>query len=221
MAEWKDDADLFTLVERELCTPVVGDALDALGEYHRFMPQSVQPMREHMLAVGRAMPVRFVDVDGPQACPFGLLTEALDSLCPGEVFLGTGGGRRSAYWGELLTAAARIRGCRGAVIDGFHRDTWRVLEQDWPVFSRGRFAQDSSVRTAVQAYRCAMEIEGTWVEPGDLVFGDLDGVVIVPRRIERQVIEAALTKARAEKTVRRAIEDGMSSTEAFETFGIL
>jgi regulator of RNase E activity RraA len=107
------------------------------------------------------------------------------------------------------------------VIDGFHRDTPKVLEQNWPVFSRGRYAQDSSVRTAVADFRCAIEIGGVWVEPGDLVFGDLDGVVIVPRALEQEVISRALEKARGEKVVRKAIEGGMKATEAFRKFGIL
>lgn len=128
---------------------------------------------------------------------------------------------RCAYWGEILTATAKQRGAVGAVINGYHRDTPRVLEQDWPVFSRGRFAQDSAVRTQVVDYRCAIEVGGVRVEPGDLVFGDLDGVVVVPRRVEAEVIERALAKARGEKLVRREIEAGMSSTEAFRKYGIL
>jgi 4-hydroxy-4-methyl-2-oxoglutarate aldolase len=219
--EWNSDAELFVLIGRELYTPVVGDILDALGRYHQFLPQPIQPMRESMIVVGRAMPVLMIDVHGPQKKPFGLMTEALDDLKPGEVYLCAGGGMRCAYWGELLTATARTRGAAGAVIDGFHRDTPKVLEQDWPVFSRGRFAQDSSVRTAVTSFRCPIEIGGVWIEPGDLVFGDLDGVVVVPRSLESEVIERSLEKARAEKVVRKAIEGGMSATDAFRKFGIL
>jgi len=219
--EWTSDFDLFALVARELYTPVVGDILDALGRYHQFLPAAVQPLREQMVVVGRAMPVLMIDVHGPQQKPFGLLTEALDDLKPGEVYVAGGGAMRCAYWGELLTAAARTRGAVGAVLDGFHRDTPKVLEQAWPVFSRGRYAQDSAVRTAVAAYRCAIEIGGVWIEPGDLVFGDLDGVVIVPRTLESEVITRALEKARGEKVVRKAIEDGMTATAAFRRFGIL
>lgn len=219
--EWKSDAELRALVRRELYTPVVGDILDALGRYHQFLPPPVQPLREEMVVVGRAMPVLMIDVHGPQKKPFGLLTEALDDLREGEVYLAAGGAMRCAYWGELLTATARTRGAAGAVVDGYHRDTPRVLEQNWPVFSRGRFAQDSSVRTAVADFRCAIDVGGTWIEPGDLVFGDLDGVVIVPRAIETEVIARALEKARGEKVVRQAIEGGMTATAAFKKFGIL
>ena len=219
--EWKNETELFELVQRELYTPVVGDILDGLGRYHQFLPAPVQPLREGMKVVGRAMPVLMIDVHGPQKKPFGLLTEALDDLRAGEVYVASGGGMRCAYWGELLTAAARTRGAVGAVINGYHRDTPQVLSQNWPVFSRGRFAQDSAVRTQVANFRCAIEMGGVWVEPGDLVFGDLDGVVIVPQALEATVVKLALVKARGEKVVRRAIESGMSATAAFKKFGIL
>src|SRR6516164_2468364 len=219
--EWKNDNELFALILRELYTPVVGDILDELGFTHQFLPQPIQPAREEMKLAGRAMPVLMIDVFGKQKHPFGKLTEALDQLQPGEIYLAGGGDMRCAYWGEILTAAAKKRGAVGAVINGFHRDTPKVLEQDWPVFSRGRFAQDSGVRTQVADYRCPIEVGQVSVQAGDLVFGDLDGVVIVPKAVEAEVIERALAKARGEKLVRKEIENGMSSTAAFKKYGIL
>ena len=221
MAEWRNDRELFAIVRQELYTPVVGDILDKLGRYHQFLPQAVQPMKEAMVLVGRAMPVLMIDVYGEQKKPFGLLTEALDQLQEGEIYLASGGEMRCAYWGELLTATAKRRGANGAVVNGFHRDTPMVLEQNWPVFSRGRYAQDSGVRTQVADYRCPIEIGGVWIKPGDLVFGDLDGVVIIPGAIEEEVVTLTLEKARAEKVVRQDIENGLSSTDAFKKYGIL
>ncbi|MGF7230351.1 RraA family protein [Arachidicoccus sp.] len=221
LVNWQTDKELFDLVEKELYTPVVGDILDELNCCHQFLPPPVQPIRLQDKLVGRAMPVLMIDVFGQQKRPFGKLTEALDQLQAGEIYLGTGGAMRCAYWGEILTATAKMRGARGAVINGYHRDTPKVLEQNWPVFSRGRFAQDSSVRTQVVDYRCNIEIEGVWIEPGDLVFADMDGVLIVPRKVEKEVITKALQKARGEKLVRKEIENGMSSTDAFSQFGIL
>ncbi|WP_018972626.1 RraA family protein [Rudaea cellulosilytica] len=215
------ERELFALVKNELYTPVVGDVLDALGYYHQFLPQPIQPALTEMKLVGRAMPVVMIDVHGPQKKPFGLLTEALDQLDPGEIYLCSGGDMRCAYWGELLTATARTRGAAGAVVNGFHRDTPKMLEQNWPVFSRGRFAQDSSVRTQVTDFRCAIEIGGVWIEPGDLVFGDLDGVVVVPKKVQGEVIEKSLEKARKENVVRKAIEAGMSSTAALKKYKVL
>jgi 4-hydroxy-4-methyl-2-oxoglutarate aldolase len=221
MGEWTSDARLFELCKRELYTPVVGDILDDLGFAHQFLPQPIQPLREEMKLAGRAMPVLMIDVFGKQKQPFGKLTEALDQLQSGEIYLASGGDMRCAYWGEILTATAKKRGAVGAVINGFHRDTPKVLEQNWPVFSRGRFAQDSAVRTQVADFRIPIEIGQVTVQPGDLVFGDLDGVVVVPKTIEAEAVERALAKARGEKLVRKEIESGMSSSAAFKKYGIL
>src|SRR6516225_2570729 len=218
---WSTDPELFQLLITELYTPVVGDILDDLGHVHQFLPQPIQPMREEMKLAGRAMPVLMIDVFGKQKHSFGKLTEALDQLQPGEIYLASGGEMRCAYWGEILTATAKKRGALGAVINGFHRDTPKVLEQNWPVFSRGRFAQDSGVRTQVVDYRCPIEIGQVTVQPGELIFADLDGVVVIPKKVEAEVIERALAKARGEKLVRKEIEAGMSSTAAFKKYGIL
>ena len=120
-----------------------------------------------------------------------------------------------------MTATARMRGGVGAVINGFHRDTPQVLEQNWPVFSRGRYAQDSGVRSAVVDYRCPIYIGEVRVDPGDLIFGDIDGVLVVPQSVEAEVIGKALEKARGEKLVRAEIEAGASSASVFEKYGIL
>ena len=212
---------LFKQMREELYTPVVGDILDQKGLYHQFLPQTIHPLQPGMKIVGFAMPVLMIDVYGPQKKPFGYLTEALDDLQPNEVYVASGGAMRCAYWGELLTATARTRGAAGAVVNGWHRDTPQVLQQNWPVFSCGSYAQDSSVRTQVVNYRCPIEIGGVQVAPGDLVFGDIDGVLIVPQTLIDEVIEKALEKAHGEKKVRAAIENGMSATKAFEVFGIL
>lgn len=217
----KEDKIFLEQIKKELYTPVVGDILDGMGYYHQFLPQPIQPAKEGMKLAGRAMPVLMTDVYGPQKKPFGLLTEALDQLEEGEIYLAGGGAMRCAYWGELLTATARTRGAYGAVIDGYHRDTPQMLAQDYPVFSRGRYAQDSGVRTQVVDYRCRIEVGNVAVEPGDLIFADLDGVLVIPQAVEREVIERAWEKARGEKTVRKAIENGMSATEAFRIYGIL
>ncbi|WP_101908735.1 RraA family protein [Marasmitruncus massiliensis] len=218
---WKNDDELFDLITKELYTPVVGDILDGLGLYHQFLPPQIRPIHDIDKLAGRAMPVVMTDVYGPQKKPFGLLTEALDQLQPGEIYIASGGEMRCAYWGELLTATAKKRGAVGAVVNGYYRDSPQVMEQKFSVFSRGRYAQDSSVRTQVTNFRCPIEVQGVWIEPGDIVFGDLDGVLVIPKNHISEVIEKSLEKARGEKTVRQEIESGMSATEAFATFGIL
>ena len=221
MAEWQNDAELRRIVHAELYTPVVGDILDQLGRYHSFLPPRIRPLSPQMKVCGRAMPVLMADVFGPQKQAFGKMTLALDDLQAGEVYIATGGTQQSANWGELMTAAARTRGAVGAVVNGYHRDTPQTLAQDWPVWSHGCFAQDSWPRMQVIDFRCRIEIEGVVIEPGDLLIGDIDGVLVVPRELEGEVIQRSLEKARAEKVVRREIEEGMSTTDAFAKYGIL
>ena len=219
--DWQNDKQLFELIATTLYTPVVGDLLDALGCWRQFLPPEIQPLHTTMKIVGRAMPVQLEDVWGFQKRPFGRLTEALDQINPSEIYIATGGRLNCAGWGEILTATARARGGAGAIIDGYHRDTPRVLEQKWPVFSRGRYAQDAGVRSVVVDFRCPIEIGEVRIRPGDLVFGDLDGIVIIPQAVEEEVIVRSLEKARSEKLVRKEIEAGSSSTEVFAKYGIL
>lgn len=218
---FKNASEMLETIKKELYTPVVGDILDTMGLYHQFIPQAVRPLDNSMKLAGFAMPVLMIDVYGEQEKPFGLLTEALDDLKENEIYIATGGTMRCAYWGELLTATARTRKAVGAVVNGWHRDTPQVLEQNWPVFSRGCYAQDSSVRTQVVNFRCPIEMDGVWINPGDLIFGDIDGVLVIPKEHIDYVIEKALEKAKGEKVVRQAIENGMTATAAFEKFGIL
>jgi regulator of RNase E activity RraA len=215
------DEDRLEIISNHLYTPVVGDVLDGLGCWHQFLPQAIQPMKAEMRIFGRAFPVQISDVWGTQESPFGRMTEALDSIQPGEIYIATGGSQNCAGWGEIMTATARTRKGAGAIIDGFHRDTPRVLEQSWPVFSRGRFAQDAAVRSKVVDFRCPIEIGAVQISPGDLIFGDQDGVVVIPHKYEDEVLQRAMTKATGEKVVRKAIEAGMSSTDAFRKYGIL
>ena len=236
MALWKDDAEMFALMKEKLYTPVVGDILDQMGYKHQFLPAPVRPLaaqvpvepyrpagetQDNRLKVaGYACTVLENDVFGAPKKPFGYMTEALDQLRPNEIYVATGA-HNSALWGELLTASAKARGAVGAVVDGYTRDTPMVLEQNFPVFCSGTWAQDSSLRTYVFDYRCDIEIGQVTVHDGDIVFGDVDGVLIIPRDIAEEVIERALQKAATEKTMRKAIENGMLVTDAFAEFGVL
>ena len=221
MKPWKDQDEMFSRMREKLYTPVVGDILDQMGLVHQFLPQDIRPLRDDMKLAGKAMTVLMTDVYGKQEKPFGYLTEALDQLEKNEIYIAAGGTRRCAYWGELLTATAKTRGAAGAVLDGWHRDTPQVLAQNWPVFSAGCYAQDSSVRTQVIQFRCPIEIGGVTILPGDIIFGDVDGVLIIPQGVVEETVSLALEKASGEKLVRKAIEGGMSATEAFAKFGIL
>jgi regulator of RNase E activity RraA len=227
---WKDDHELFEVARRELFTAVVGDVMDKLKLQHQFLPPQIHPLRPDMVVVGRAMTVLEADYfeerwDGSNSTlsgkPFGLMLEALDDLKANEVYVCTGASPRYALWGELMSVRARKCGATGAVVDGYFRDTRAILDLGFPTFSHGSYAQDQGHRGKVVDFRLPIEIQGTRILPGDIVFGDIDGVCVVPQKAKVEVFVNALEKTRAEKTVRKAIEAGMSAREAFETYGIM
>lgn len=227
---WNSDQELFDLAKTELFSALIGDVLDANGYYHQFLPQQIKPLSPEMKLVGRAMTVLECDVFGDKIQgsanplmekPFGLMFHALDDLKENEVYVCSGTSSAYAMWGGLMSARAKILKCAGALLDGFSRDTPEVLASGFACFSRGTYAQDQGVRGKVVDYRVPIEIGGVRIHPGDIVYGDLDGVVVVPRAVEQLIFTQALEKGRAEKKVRQAILEGMSTVDAFAKFGIM
>ena len=230
MSLWNSDDELFALARRELFTAVVGDVMDKMDLLHQFLPPEIQPLRDDMVIIGRAMPVLSVDVFAERVTgsanklmekSFGLMLEALDDLKPNEIYLNTGSSPRNALWGELMSTRARILGAGGAVVNGYSRDTNGILAMNFPTFSWGRYAQDSAPRYKVVDFRIPIEIGHARIRPGDILYGDIDGVCVVPREVEREVFVRALEKARGEKLVRQAIEGGMSACDAFTKYAIM
>ena len=231
MSSWSSDGELFARAREKLFPAVVGDILDSMGFTRQFLPPGIRALRENMVVIGRAMPVLEADavVDPAEpgtnnpllAKPFGLLFRALDDLKADEVYVASGASPRYALWGELMSTRARHLGAAGAVVNGPHRDTPGILALGFPTFSTGGYAQDQGVRGKVLDWRVTIEVEGVRVRPGDIVFGDLDGVLVVPKEAEREAFRRAFEKAETENRVRAAIEGGMSTADAFEHFGVM
>lgn len=199
MNAWKNDDELFSLMKEKLYTPVVGDILDAMGFAHQFLPAAIHPLRDDMKLAGRACTVLECDVFEPQKKPFGLLTEALDQLKK-ERRVRRDGAHNSALWASCSPPRPRRAGAVGAVLDGYTRDTPQVLAQNFPVFATARWAQDSGIRTNVIDFRCTIEIGGVIIHDGDLVFGDMDGVLIIPRDAADECIPPRAGEGRGAKS---------------------
>ena len=229
MSDWKSDTDLFTLMRSELFSAVIGDVMDKIGLQTQFLPPYLNVLDRKMIIAGRAMTVLEADVfeevsegNNPlMAKPFGMMFKALDSLTENDVYICTGSSPNYALWGGLMSTRALHLGAAGAVLDGYVRDSNEILELSLPVASRGCYAQDQGPRGKVLDYNVPLTVGKVRVNPGDIIFGDCDGVLCVPRAQEVEVITAALEKVRGESAVRKALQDGMSTVEAFETFGIM
>jgi regulator of RNase E activity RraA len=228
-ALWKNDSELFALARTELFVAVVGDVLDKMGLQHQFLNQRLKPIDPGMVLIGRAMPVLEADffverISGKNPLsdqPFGLMFEALDDLAPNEIYICAGGSHRYALWGGLMSTRAVQCGAAGAVVHGFHRDTKEIVRLGFPVASFGSYAQDQGSRGKVIDWRVPIELDGVAVRPGDIVYGDLDGVIIVPSHAVEQAFAGAIEKVRGERKVLTALQNGMTAAEAFRKFGIM
>ncbi len=230
MRVWSCDAELFELAEQELFTCVLGDIMDRIGLYHQFLPSEIRPLNEGAVLLGRALPVLSGDVfqesapgsaNGIMQKPFGLMLEALDDLRPNEIYVNTGSSPRNALWGEMMATRAKVLGCRGALLNGYYRDTKVLLRMNFPTFGFGPYGQDSGPRCKVFDFRIPIEIGGVRIRSGDIVFGDIDGVCVIPTEVEEEVFRNAFEKVRMEKLVKQDLEDGVSAVSAFARHGIM
>lgn len=230
MNMWKNDNELFKIVKEELFTALVGDILDKLGFLHQFLSPHMKPLRNDMVVIGRAMPVLEADVfeeisedsiNNVMKKPFGIMFEALDDLKSNEVYVCSGSSPRYALWGGLMSTRAMKLGAAGAVVDGYLRDSSEIEKLGFPAFSIGTYAQDQGPRGKVIDYRVPVEFNGVRVNPGDIVFGDRDGVLIIPKELEKEAFQGAIEKARGEHEVKKALEAGMRTVDAFKKYGIM
>jgi 4-hydroxy-4-methyl-2-oxoglutarate aldolase len=210
------------MMRAALYSAVVCDALDSLG-WNRQSPRVPwQPYGANGLLVGRCKTTLWGDMYHADPRPYELELRAVDSCQADDVVIcAAGGSMRSALWGELLSTASRNAGCVGAVVDGAVRDVARMRQMGFPAFARGTSTYDSQNRQRVVDLDIPVEIEGVTFRPGDLVFADADGVVVVPQEAEQEALRRAWDKVHAENRTRDAIRGGLPATEAYRRFGVL
>ncbi|AOH54381.1 hypothetical protein ABE28_008435 [Peribacillus muralis] len=209
-------------LQENLYTAVISDILDSLGWKNQALPLHIRPLDPDMVICGYAKTVQVADVSREPEKPYKKQIEVLDSIRPGEVFVGdVGGSERSAFFGELMSTATKVAGGRGAVIDGLCRDIKKIKELGFPVFAKGMRPTDSYARNEVIDYDVTIKVGNVMIEPGDLIFGDIDGIVVVPKAIEEEVVNKAFEKVKGENMVRDHILKGMKVSEVFAKFGIL
>lgn len=209
-------------IRAELGSAVVSDMLDAVGLRHQCLGAGLSPLDQNSVIAGYAFPVSIRRVVDIPETPFGGLIAALDAIGRDEVFITpTQRARDIAVWGELLSTACIARGAAGAITDGLVRDTRQVRGLGFPVVSAGTIPYDSMGRHEIDEHRVPCVIDGVRIEPGDLVVGDSDGVVVVPSERMVAIVDAAFSKRTSELEFRHAVADGMLASEAFRAFGVL
>ncbi|MDA4131230.1 MAG: RraA family protein [Thaumarchaeota archaeon] len=220
--DFKDETAFFEKIEKDLYVPVISDSLDSLGYRTFAMSHRIRPLREDFVFAGRARTFSWMDVFVPDPNPYTIEIEFMDKLRRGDVVVtNTDPTLRNAPWGELMSTAAKARGARGAVVDSCVRDVKKIFALNFPVFSTAISPLDSNGRGRAVAYDIPVQCGGVLVNSGDLVFGDYDGVVVVPKEIEKQTLDLAFEKVSKENTTRKELMQGKLLREVYDKYKTL
>jgi 4-hydroxy-4-methyl-2-oxoglutarate aldolase len=218
------DDQLFDMMAEKLYVAVISDILDSIGFRNQVLQSGVVPAQPNpnQVLVGRAATV----LVGPQyevvEQPYTSQIAAIDALKPGDVIVsGVGGMTNVAVWGELFSNAAKARGARGFLTDGCHRDTRMVLDLGFPVFSRGPRPVDISGRGTVISIGRPVEVAGVIVRPGDVVFAEVDGVVIIPQDVAEETMSRAFEKVAKEDGAREDLRQGRLLADVWSKYRVL
>jgi 4-hydroxy-4-methyl-2-oxoglutarate aldolase len=218
------DSKTIQRAREQLYSAVLSDVLDSLGYGRQALPPRIRPLDEDLILLGRARTGLYRDVYHLPAGhnPYELEIALVDDLRPGEVLvLACGASGRIAPWGELLTTASLSRGAQGCVTDGLVRDIKAIRTLGFPVFHGGIGPLDSKGRGEVCAIDVPVECAGVPVSPGDLVFGDADGAVVVPQQMLAQVLDLAFGKVEGENRARAELRNGAKLGDVFKKYGVL
>jgi len=211
-----------SMMRESLYSAVVADALDSLGYTHQSPRVTLTPYSSSEVLVGRCKTTLWADMYHEDPNTYELELKAVDECQDDSVMIcAANGSMHSALWGELLSTASRNSGCVGAIVDGATRDVSKIREMGFPVFARGTRVYDSLNRQRVINVDVPVEIAGVQFCPGDLVIADIDGVVVVPQKVEEQVVQRAWEKVHTENRIRDEIRAGMKASTAFEKYGVL
>ncbi|NOZ31770.1 MAG: RraA family protein [Alphaproteobacteria bacterium] len=219
-----DRPGIFPLEWETLFTAVLSDALDALGRRHQAMSPRIRPLDDTLKLCGRARTGLYTEVDSVAEGenPYELEIAIVDDLKPGDVVVfACGGSTRIAPWGSLLSTACRARGGIGCITDGYVRDVTQIRAMGLPVFHGGIAPLDSKGRGHVTAIDVPIVCDGVEVSPGDLIFGDADGVVVIPKKLEAQVLSIAFDKINGENHSLRELLDGSYLRDVYAKYGVL
>jgi regulator of RNase E activity RraA len=223
MKPYKSDAELFGFFRDQLYVAAVCDILDELGHRNQAMHQRLRPLLPDMKNcgfIGRARTFDWMETDTiVEENPYGLEIEAMDSLNSGDVVVhSTDANGTNAPWGELMSTISKRKGVTGCVCDSQVRDCVKIIEMGFPVYYAGIRPLDSKGRGLVVGYDKPVMCGDVLVHPGDLIFADFDGIVVVPKGLEQQVYDLAKEKVNNENLSRRELLQGLSLREVYDKY---
>jgi regulator of RNase E activity RraA len=195
MVDSTDDQEVFGTLRDKLTASLVSDALDAVGVREHSMQSEVHPIYQTAVVVGRAYPVQVVEIYDPNVGSFCDILDCVNSLKANDVLvMGCNGSMRASIWGNMLATAAKVRGASGMVCDGAIRDVNELTAMKFPSFAKGTSTLNARDRMMAINSGCPVNCGGVIINPGDIVFGDTDGVVVIPKELVPEVIPLALKR---------------------------
>jgi regulator of RNase E activity RraA len=219
-------ADLYRYMHEHFYVAAVCDVLDGLGYREQAMHQRLRPLlpdRTRCGFVGRARTIQWAAVDYvDEEDPYGLEIEAVDALQAGDVAVhSTDYAGTNAPWGELMSTAAQVKCVAGCICDSQVRDCVKIIEMGFPVYAAGIRPLDSQGRGRVIAYDVPVRCGEVLVHPGELVFADFDGIVVIPKDVEVEALRLTYEKITKETLTRRELLQGKSLREVYDKYGVL
>ena len=219
-----NDQELFRWIRQNLYVAAVCDILDGIGLTKQAMHQRLRPVdANNCLIVGRARTFRWMETDYiVEEDPYGVEIEGMDALKAGDIAVhSTDSSLTNAPWGELMSTVAKRNGAVGCVCDGLIRDCQKIIKMGFPVYHAGIRPVDSKGRGRVMAFDVPVRCGDVLVHPGDLVFADFDGVVVVPKQVEAKVVQLSAEKVGKENASRRELLKGRTLRDVFNEFKVL
>lgn len=223
MRQFENDLTFLPFIKQNLYVAAVCDILDELGYRNQAMHQRLRPLLPDIRNcgfAGRARTFDWMETDViVEENPYGLEIEVMDSLKEGDVAVhSTDHNGTNAPWGELMSTIAKRKGVAGCVCDSQIRDCVKIIEMNFPVYYAGIRPLDSKGRGIVIAYDVPVQCGGVLVNPGDLIFADFDGIVVIPKSIEKEVIAKAMEKINSENLSRKELLEGKSLREVYDKY---
>jgi regulator of RNase E activity RraA len=226
MSPFQSDSVLFDFITKNLYVAAVCDILDELGYRNQAMHQRLRPLLpdpEKCGFIGRARTFRWMETDYVvEENPYGLEIECMDSLKMGDVAVhSTDYSGTNAPWGELMSTIAKRNGVAGCVCDSQIRDCVKIMKMGFPVFYSGIRPLDSKGRAIVQAYDVPIRCGEVLVNPGEIIYADFDGIVVVPKAVEQEVFQKAREKVSSENATRKELLEGKTLREVYDKYKAL
>jgi regulator of RNase E activity RraA len=217
------EVELFEYLERHAYAAAFSDVLDEMGYRSQAVSPDlrIRPLSDSFVAVGRAVTLLNAP-DANEEEPYDLVIKCIDSIAPGSMLVTTGRvPLTTGIMGELTATALTVKGCRGAVVNGYTRDARKIVKMGYPTFAQGPSPIDTTGRVRVVEYNVPIWIGGLSVNPGDLVFADLDGIMVIPRAVEEEVTSRVIERVSTENHVRKELAEGRKMSEVWSKYGVL